>query len=52
MPSCTRVWEKLARPLHFGDVAAMKDVVTCCARLHNMIVVHRLKEQYAQSPST
>jgi len=45
-------WQILARPSHFRDVETMKDVGTCCAILHNMIVVHRRKEQHAQSPST
>jgi len=45
-------WQILARPSHFRDVETIKDVGTCCAILHNMIVVNRRKEQHALSPRT
>ena len=45
-------WQTLARLSHFRDVGTIINVGTCCAIVHNMIAVHRGKEQHSQSPST
>jgi len=45
-------WQTLERLSPFRDFVTMKVVGTCCAILHNMIAIHRRKEQHAQSPST
>jgi len=45
-------WQILAGPSQFRDVETMNEVGTCCAILDNMIVVHRRKEQHAQSVRT
>ena len=45
-------WQIMARPSRFRHVETMKDIATCCAILHNMIVVHRRKEKHVPPPRT